>query len=388
MSNKGKMMSRSIRLYGSISVALVVLVALHSASPAYSLGGVPCPGDLDGDYDVDLADLSQLLSNYGTTEGASYEDGDLDGDGDVDLADLAALLAVYGTTCPTPGDSCEDPIEVAFGPGSPPFVDINTNCGRGNLYEESCLGPYDGGEEIVYELTVLGQVNVDILLDPLGTPWTGFAIDDACPPGESCLAYANQGAHGWPAIYDLQLEAGTYYIIVDTWPTPDCIPEFTLTIEEVIGEGLICPPEAALENEPCGDDTNGGCGMDPPQFEPLACTETVCGTIWAEDGLRDTDWYEVVVTEPTSFVWTAQAEFPVMIGLVETDPAGSGDCWDMTGSIDPWDMAGTFPDLAEITTEVLPAGVYWFWIAHQDFYNLPCGDLSDYVVTLECSLDP
>lgn len=62
----------------------------------------PCflHGDLDGDSDVDLADLAQLLSNYGITSGAVYEDGDLDGDGDVDLADLAALLAVYGTTCP------------------------------------------------------------------------------------------------------------------------------------------------------------------------------------------------------------------------------------------------------------------------------------------------
>jgi hypothetical protein len=59
-----------------------------------------CPGDLDGDNDVDLADLAQLLGNYGTTSGAVYEDGDLDGDGDVDLADLAALLGVYGTTCP------------------------------------------------------------------------------------------------------------------------------------------------------------------------------------------------------------------------------------------------------------------------------------------------
>jgi hypothetical protein len=56
-------------------------------------------GDLDFDNDVDLTDLAQLLSNYGMTEGATYEDGDLDGDGDVDLTDLAGLLANYGGSC-------------------------------------------------------------------------------------------------------------------------------------------------------------------------------------------------------------------------------------------------------------------------------------------------
>ncbi len=61
--------------------------------------GPECPGDLDGDSDIDLADLAQLLAHYGMTSGATYWDGDLDGDGDVDLSDLAALLAVYGTTC-------------------------------------------------------------------------------------------------------------------------------------------------------------------------------------------------------------------------------------------------------------------------------------------------
>ncbi|MFQ5807734.1 MAG: choice-of-anchor tandem repeat NxxGxxAF-containing protein [Phycisphaerae bacterium] len=58
------------------------------------------PGDLDGDDDVDLSDLAQLLAHYGMAEGATYHDGDLDGDGDVDLTDLAALLAAYGVSCP------------------------------------------------------------------------------------------------------------------------------------------------------------------------------------------------------------------------------------------------------------------------------------------------
>jgi hypothetical protein len=65
--------------------------------------GVPnecdCLGDLDGDCDIDLADLARLLASYGMTAGACYPDGDLDGDGDVDLSDLAGVLAVYGTVC-------------------------------------------------------------------------------------------------------------------------------------------------------------------------------------------------------------------------------------------------------------------------------------------------
>ncbi len=69
---------------------------------AYEFQGepnMPCPGDLDGDADIDLADLAQLLGSYGEISGMTYQDGDLDGDGDVDLADLAGLLGVYGTTC-------------------------------------------------------------------------------------------------------------------------------------------------------------------------------------------------------------------------------------------------------------------------------------------------
>ena len=71
---------------------------------AFSLNPVagtpPCPGDLNGDGTINLADLSTLLGNFGIPSGATPEMGDLDGDGDVDLSDLSGLLSVFGTSCP------------------------------------------------------------------------------------------------------------------------------------------------------------------------------------------------------------------------------------------------------------------------------------------------
>jgi hypothetical protein len=70
-----------------------------------------CEADIDGSYDciVSLADLAQLLGNYGMTTGATLMDGDVDpydewwpGDGDIDLADLAELLSQYGDDCNWP----------------------------------------------------------------------------------------------------------------------------------------------------------------------------------------------------------------------------------------------------------------------------------------------
>ncbi len=53
-----------------------------------------CTGDLDGDGDVDQADLGILLAAYNNDAG-----GDLDSDGDTDQADLGALLGNYGADC-------------------------------------------------------------------------------------------------------------------------------------------------------------------------------------------------------------------------------------------------------------------------------------------------
>lgn len=59
-----------------------------------------CPGDLNGDRQVDLADLTTLLAHFGIQSGATLADGDVTGDGAVDLADLTSLLSEFGTFCP------------------------------------------------------------------------------------------------------------------------------------------------------------------------------------------------------------------------------------------------------------------------------------------------
>ncbi|MFG0253337.1 MAG: hypothetical protein ACF8NJ_10740 [Phycisphaerales bacterium JB038] len=66
----------------------------QATSAAYPFGGVDCPGDVDGDGDVDQSDLGLLLAAYEVDGG-----GDLDGDGDTDQSDLGILLAHYEIPC-------------------------------------------------------------------------------------------------------------------------------------------------------------------------------------------------------------------------------------------------------------------------------------------------
>ena len=64
---------------------------------AYMFRGIvglgDCPADLDGDGNVNAADLAQLLGAWGPNPG---HPADFDGDGNVDAADLAQLLGAWG----------------------------------------------------------------------------------------------------------------------------------------------------------------------------------------------------------------------------------------------------------------------------------------------------
>ena len=132
---------------------------------------------------------------------------------------------------PAAGDDCSEPIKITL-PADLIYTDVNTTCGRINDYEDTCLGYYDGGEDIIYELTVTEWLSVVFTLDPENTTWTALAVGVTCPPGDPCLAYSCSFEAAPHDTGYVDLEPGTYYVMVDTWPEPDCIPQFRLTIDE------------------------------------------------------------------------------------------------------------------------------------------------------------
>jgi hypothetical protein len=153
-----------------------------------------------------------------------------------------------------------------------------------------------------------------------------------------------------------------------------------------------CDPGATSEGEPlCSegydDQFNGGCNSTPPVFSALTCGQTVCGaagTFLGPQGgdVRDTDWYELTVTEDMFVTWTVTAGFPSLVGFVETDPHGAGDCATVTGWIDP--AASGAPCEQVSTSALLTQGTHWLFAAPQNQTGVPCG--TQYNAQVTCLL--
>ena len=308
-------------------------------------------------------------------------------------------LTIFESSAPTPtptytpageGGNCGWPIVI--NQSSLPFSDsAQTTCGMFNSYEDTCLEGYDGGEDIIYQLTITDATGLTIALDPHDSAWTAVVVDDSCPPDVSnCIITASNLSAAPYSTGCFDLEPGVYYIMVDTYPDPTCITTFDLNITTctvptptATPTPIDCTGTLPEGEETCYNDfedtTNIGCGTGTmwSVFTRIGCGESICGTAgnfdYYGDDSRDTDWFEYDVPIQTNVSLTLRPAFDADFFI--------GDYNDCFNQVD-FDYAHVPAGTSETLTINLPPGTYHAFVAPDSFIGTACG--SQYRLDLMC----
>lgn len=255
--------------------------------------------------------------------------------------------------------SCGSPQNVTLsGPGT---IDWEFTTGCGYTTE---------GQEQLYTFTptVTGVHTLNVI-SATGNSWIDYMykpVSAGCDTlGWTCMGDANA-----PEAYGMNLTAGVqYYILADN--------EFEVGESQTFSISCPCTFTSqgfTPESEACGADLNGGCNSTPEAYEPIACGASVSGTLWADGGTRDTDWYELVVTENTDVEVDFASGMPVNVLLAD-------NCTDLNTLAEATSAAcgsGSF------TFAVTP-GTYLLVVVPTAFEAYPCGTANggnDYDLTV------
>ncbi len=230
------------------------------------------------------------------------------------------------------GTNCANPLVVT----SLPYNDNDaTTAGFGDDYSSTpCNAVYIGGDDKVYTYTPANNEMVNVTVSNISDAWAGIQVTDACPDAATtCVGEAtNSNATTDLEIDSLQLVGGqTYYIVASSWPAPQSIDSFDLSI-------TLIP-------------TTGGCTADFNVNAPYnSGTVTTLGA--GDDcSLRTTEDHIYSVFLPQSGDWT----FSLCGSAYDTWlTVGTTCCSDDLGSND--DDCGL---QSEIVLTGLSAGLYW-----------------------------
>ncbi|MCS7086820.1 MAG: hypothetical protein NZ534_12180, partial [Bacteroidia bacterium] len=218
-----------------------------------------------------------------------------------------------------PARSCPQDLG-AYEVVSLPFSTSSSTCGAGDELTPTtviaCGNPvYFGGEDKVYNFTPLATQELEFSLTTTAN-YTGLALFRGCPfgsPGGGCVVFA-QSQFGSKSMC-ATVEAGqSYYLIVDTWPAPNCIAEYTLSIAPPAPAQIVslsstyCTSSAptTLVAQPSGG-TFSGPGVSGNVFNPAVAgvgTHTVSYT-HSVAGCNYATTRTVTVTPPPTATITA-----------------------------------------------------------------------------------
>jgi len=158
------------------------------------------------------------------------------------LISAVVILAASGMVFADGGADCATAPTINI-PADLPYNDSGTTCGKLDTYDDACASSYGGGEDAIYILNVTAPG--DYLFTLSGTlTWTGFFVSDGCPDTTPTCTGSVTSSTGDPSGLITFPSAGTYYLQIDTYPSPDCTPftlditapfDFTYTVDDACG---------------------------------------------------------------------------------------------------------------------------------------------------------
>lgn len=357
-----------------------------------------CTGDLNGDGVVNVADMLDLLSQWGDCPGQGGCPGDLDGSGSINVADLLILLQNWGPcppsstigaccyedgtcddmaasacqdvggtyqgdftfcenwACPQPpsGATCFEAIPIALNDpvmndstGNAPDVDVPV-CGQavGPTPNSGILWYLVEGDGTTLTARTCGsemETSISVYCGTTCLPSSiecvaGNQFGDCDDPFQATVSWCSaEGGRYYVAVWGeaniqgniaLEVESGTacsnpaqcqlacdewcgeFNVELNCWCDPTLCPLFGDCCDALCDscpdqptcttcDSAPCPPGATQEGEQCGDSINGGCNtdMNNPPMSSISCNETICGTVWASGGSRDTDWFRLDLSD-------------------------------------------------------------------------------------------
>jgi hypothetical protein len=257
------------------------------------------------------------------------------------------------------GDTVADPFIV----NSMPFTATGNTCSFVNDYDYAC--PYTGSTsaDVVYKYVPAWNtsIQVDLCNSTYDTKVYVFAntVGNVIACNDDYCSWQSQ-------ISNVPVTAGnTYYIVVDGYG--GSCGNYEMHVWEYCCCVIECPPDGMLEGEPtCYDNYNdvynGGCNAVPfPVFqilEPTGGDITICGTTGVFDFdtqlYRDTDWYQMDITETSYICLSGDAEIPCYFFIID----GRGGC--ATSAVLAYGIAGPCAPVSDICYECDP-GTWWAW---------------------------